>query len=210
VLLGFPDPATEGCYLDHMSLRKLRQWDALGALLGCSMAVASLRNLPLLRGTAAGRPSSEELTVLAAFFFFQLPWLAMLTRRRWYLSNRERLLVWLGGAGRVVVALGHGLQSVLTGQDHCTMPQNCALVLLACTVNQPLIQQVRFRKVAPLVMIDAGNVGCYWAFRSGSAAVGLAGGLAALVSGLAVAAAVDGRCRAAFVHQSFSKARKAC
>ncbi len=201
VLHGFSDPSTEAAYLHYMSLCKLSQWDVLGALLNTGMAASACRHLPLLvlGGPSAGSPSVEELTILAAVLLFELPWLAMLANRRWFLRHRESLMVWLGGAGRLMVALGHGVLSLLTGRDHCAMLQSCAWVLLACAVNQPLIQQVRFRSAAPLIAIDAINVACYWVFKSRSAAVGAAGGLAAGVGALAVAAAVDGRCRAGFV-----------
>ncbi len=193
-LLGFPDAATEAAYLSFKNARCLALFDIWGAPLSLGIYLAWATPL-LLRG------AWEPIFVVGALF--NLPYAVMLLWRRWYLEHREALLVVLGGAGRVVNAFGYGLLSLWSGVDRCTsMPMHALLALaLGCALQLPLMQQVRLRPAALLTGVDALGVGCYAAFRSGSALVGAGAGVAAGLAGLAVSVTLERRSRSVFARQ---------
>ena len=130
---------------------------------------------------------------------FNLPYAVMLAHPRLYLKHREGLLAVFGGAGRVLSAWGYGVLSLSGGVDRCAnLPHAPLAMVLFCAINIPLMQQMRLWAAAPLTAVDALSAGCYAAFRSGSGLFGAGVGVAAGLVGLAVTAALERRCRAAF------------
>lgn len=208
VLQGYQDGSREAAYLRYKDACCLSLWDPVAAVVSAACTAVVFKGVGwqgLVGGTPAGRAwwqqqhSLERATILLGCALGNLPFLVLLMHRRWYQQHREGVILYLGGAGRVVLALGHGVLSALTGCDHCQLVQNCWLVLLfMCTVHFPLTQQVRFRKVWRLTLLDAVGAGCYAGFKAQSWVLGAVAGAAACAAGLMVSAGIEWRCRTGF------------
>lgn len=179
---------------------RVRQWDVLSSALGAMMCGLICHGM-LARDGGKAVSSEEWVIVTAVLLLHNAPcWLALLLCRRWYTSHRDLLLVTLGGASRVVIAVGHGLLSPLTAQDHCVLLSHCFWVLaLLCAVHFPVTQQLCFKLSALLTLVDVVGVASYAAFSLRLLLAGAACGLAAGCVALLVAAALNWWCRAQFL-----------
>lgn len=192
LLRGFPEPGTEAAYLAFKNARCAATADGVATLL-CAAVVAMCLLASMWHGTPL------ELMYYAALLFC-LPWLLWLgSSRRWYVRHREALVVVLGGAGRVANAL-IGVLSLLQGRDMCVSSSECFWILvLACAINFPLLQQVRLAPALALTLLDVAGLGCYAVFKTGSVLGGAAVAGLAGACGCAVSVLLERSCRAAFL-----------
>jgi hypothetical protein len=209
VLRGYQDGSREAAYLRYKDACCLSLWDPVAAVVSAASTAVVFKGEGWQQGLVGGTPaggawwqqqqSLERAVILLGCVLGNLPFLVLLLHRRWYQQHREEVILYLGGAGRVVLALGHGVLSALTGCDHCQLVQNCWLVLLfMCAVHFPLTQQVRFRRAWWLTLLDALGAGCFAGFKAHSRLLGAVAGAAACAAGLMVSAGIEWRCRTGF------------
>lgn len=189
-----------------MASKGVRQQDFFPAAAGAVTAGTSA----VTAATADSNGSStaaqgDDLTVaqvngVLEALLLNAPWAVLLANRRWYLQHREVLLLVLGGAGRVLSSLTHGLLTVVTGHDQCSHVPNCGCVmLLACALHYPATQQLRLKPAAVLTLVDVTGVVLYGSFTWGSLWRGVGAGVLAGAAGLAVTAGLEFRSRSAFL-----------
>ncbi len=221
LLWGFPQPATEVAYLAFKNRQCLAGIDSLAAAVSLLVMATVLFSMGLQAyvsggttttvnsgpGTSGNSTAEQHSEITAArvcgvveALLLNAPWAVLLANRGWYEQHRETLVVVLGGAGRVLSALTHGLFSVVSRRDHCAHIRNCAgVLLLACALHYPATQQLRFRPAAMLTLVDTVAVVLYGSFTWGSVWLGLCAGVLAGVVALAVTAEFEFRSRTAFL-----------
>jgi hypothetical protein len=197
VLLGFRDPAAEASYLAFKNQMCQETVDYLAALLAPCIIVAWLVAL-WQQGPPAGTSSHQLALDAVAMLLYNLPWLALLLSRGWYLRHRERLLVWCAGAGRAVLAGRHGVLPLVLHAGVCTGVHRCQYLVMFNTVMFPVLQPVRLLPSALLTAVDALGGGLLVA-QSGPLLLGWLAWAGSAATGVALAAGAERRSRMAFL-----------